>query len=209
MATPPIELVLASSSPRRQQLMTEAGYKFRVLPPDPQAECGACSSGGPIELVCEYAIRKATDVARQIVEQVPSSDILLLAADTVAECQGQILGKPRDEDHARQMLQLMQGRVHRVLTGICVWRLSVSEPAGSPHVEAVATTLKMDKITDEQLDEYLSSGGWEGKAGGFGYQDRLGWIHIQEGSESNVVGLPMERVEQLLTAEKVLPLRIS
>lgn len=204
MATPPIKLVLASSSPRRQQLLTDAGYKFRVLTPDPQAECGSCSSGGPVELVREYATRKATDVARQLVEQGRHSDVVLLAADTVAECQGQILGKPRSEDHARQMLQLMRGRVHRVLTGICVWRLPLSGPAESPHIEAVATTLKMDEIDDEHLDEYLESGGWEGKAGGFGYQDRLRWIHIREGSESNVVGLPMERVRELLAAEKVL-----
>ncbi len=192
------QLILASSSPRRQELLREAGYDFRVMPPDPRVECGMCSSGGPVELVRELAIRKATDVVQQLIAAEPRHDIVLLAADTVAECQGQILGKPADEEHARQMLELLRGRMHRVLTGICLWRLQGDGSQHVPHVEAVVTELVMDDLSDEAIDDYVASGGWEGKAGGFGYQDRLGWIHIQTGSESNVVGLPMERLGELL-----------
>ena len=68
----------------------------------------------------------------------------------------------------------------------------------SPLVRVAVTTLRMDPLTDAQLDEYLASGQWEGKAGAFGYQDRLGWVHIVEGSESNVVGLPMELLAEML-----------
>ncbi len=197
------QLILASSSPRRQELLREAGYAFCVVEPDPQAECGVCSSGGPVELVRELAVRKATDVARQVLQHDRESGVVLLAADTVAECQGQILGKPADELQARQMLELLRGRMHRVLTGICLWHLPKHGSADTPHVEAVATVLRMDDISDEAIAEYVDSGGWEGKAGGFGYQDRLGWIHIDQGSETNVVGLPMERIGELLTNFKV------
>ncbi|QDU56483.1 Maf family protein [Aeoliella mucimassa] len=199
------ELILASSSPRRQELMREAGYQFRVMSPDPSVECGMCSSGGPAELVHELAMRKATDVVKQLLAEPRERDVVLLAADTVAECQGQILGKPANEDHARQMLELMRGRQHHVLTGICLWRLPLADAdqQGTTEVSVVATTLRMDDISDDAIDDYLASGAWEGKAGGFGYQDRLGWIHIEHGSESNVVGLPMEKVTETLTRMQV------
>lgn len=201
--TPSPELILASTSPRRQELLRDAGYAFRVVAPDPSAESGACSSCGPIELVRDYALSKATDVVRQLAASERTRDIVLLAADTVAECQGQILGKPVSEEHARQMLRLLRGREHRVHTGVCVWSLPRDGEPSVPHVETVETTLVMDAIDDTAIEEYIDAGGWEGKAGGFGYQDRLGWIHIQQGSESNVVGLPMERVSRLLTNCKV------
>ncbi|MCO6047319.1 Maf family protein [Aeoliella sp. ICT_H6.2] len=203
MTTPSPELVLASTSPRRQELLRDAGYAFRIVAPDPNAESGVCSSCGPVELVREYALRKGTDVAQKLLAGERETEIVLLAADTVAECQGQILGKPADEEHARRMLQLMRGRQHRVLTGLCLWHLPATGGAAAPIVEVVVTTLKMDAIEDAGIEDYLETGGWEGKAGAFGYQDRLGWIHIEEGSESNVVGLPMERVQQLLTAAQV------
>jgi septum formation protein len=201
--TPSPELILASTSPRRQELMRDAGYVFRVVGPDPAAESGACSSCGPVELVRDYALSKAADVVRQLLAEERNRDILLLAADTVAECQGQILGKPANEDHARRMLELLRGREHRVHTGVCVWSLPLAGEPQAPHIETVETTLVMDAIDDSAIEEYIESGGWEGKAGGFGYQDRLGWIHIQRGSESNVVGLPMERVAELLNERNV------
>src|SRR5690606_38364935 len=116
--------------------------------------------------------------------------------DTIAECAGHILGKPSDEDHARQMLKMLSGREHRVYSGLCVWRV----PEGEPDVRVDRTTLRMDELTDSQIDEYLASGLWEGKAGAFGYQDRHGWLKIVEGSESNVVGLPMEMLQEMLAA---------
>jgi septum formation protein len=112
----------------------------------------------------------------------------------VAECDGFILGKPRDEAAAREMLTQLSGREHRVLSGVCLWQSGDSEPL----VRVAVTRLQMDPLTEDQLSEYLASGGWEGKAGAFGYQDRLGWVHIIEGSESNVVGLPMELLADML-----------
>jgi septum formation protein len=191
------KLILASRSPRRRELLAEAGYQFEVIPPDEAAECGLCSGESPAKLVARLAWQKAASVVQQLVHSPGfsrSEEFLVLGCDTVAECDGQILGKPADEDQARRMLETLSGRFHRVLSGLCLWRL----PNGEPRVQVAVTTLRMDPLTKEQLDEYLASGQWEGKAGAFGYQDRLGWVHVVEGSESNVVGLPMELLAEML-----------
>src|SRR3954465_11615605 len=93
-------LILASSSPRRRELLAEAGYTFEVVSPHESAECGICSTGGPAALVVEMASTKAADVAGQLKQRGELDDrCLIIACDTVAECQGEILGKPRNEDH--------------------------------------------------------------------------------------------------------------
>jgi nucleoside triphosphate pyrophosphatase len=196
-------LILASSSPRRRELLAEAGYNFAVIPPDHDVESGVCSQCSPAELVAELAFCKGRAVRDQILAN-PQSEIpkpqslVILAADTVAECDGLILGKPRDEADASAMLTQLSDREHRVLSGICLWKLD----ADKPIIRVAVTRLRMDKLTDTQLDEYITSGQWEGKAGAFGYQDRLGWVHIVEGSESNVVGLPMELLAEMLAEFK-------
>jgi septum formation protein len=182
------KLILASRSPRRRELLTEAGYEFEVFPPDDGAECGLCSGENPAQMVARLACQKTADVARR----VPAG--LILGCDTVAECKGEILGKPADREHARQMLTTLSGQEHRVFSGLCLWKV----PDGAPLVRVAATRLRMDALSRKQLEEYLDSGQWEGKAGAFGYQDRLGWVHIVEGSESNVVGLPMELLAEML-----------
>ena len=99
-------LLLASGSPRRAQLLRTAGYAFEVVPPDPAAECGICSRESAPELVARLAYRKAASIAAQ------RRRGLVLAADTVADCLGQILGKPHDRRHAEEMLRLLRGRSH-------------------------------------------------------------------------------------------------
>jgi septum formation protein len=217
---PQVFFVLASRSPRRQELLAEAGYRFQVLVPDDDVECGVCSEAGPAGLVSELAYRKAAAIVRKLqsnptmlqsywkkAETATSHDgkqslAIVLGADTVAECEGLILGKPQDETHARAMLRQLSGREHRVLTGVCLWPLSLGTRkvvgGALPLIRVAATRLRMDSITDAQLDDYLASGQWEGKAGAFGYQDRLGWVHIVEGSATNVVGLPMELLSEMI-----------
>lgn len=192
-ATIPPRLILASSSPRRRELLTEAGYRFEIIKPHESAECGVCSGETPPELVARLALQKAANVAGRIAQG------LVLGCDTVAECTGQILGKPADEGHARRMLTLLSGREHHVYSGVCLWRV----PGGEPLVEVERSTLAMRRLTGRELDEYLASGLWEGKAGAFGLQDRLGWLEIVEGSASNVVGLPLERLADMLARYRV------
>jgi len=192
-------LILASSSPQRRRLMAEAGYQFDVVPPRETAECGICSTGGPAALVMELAVSKAFDVAAQLKDRGELSDLTtIVACDTVGECGGEVLGKPRDDAHARSMLQRLRGSVHRVYSGLCVWQPLVKEAA--PDVRLAASELRMDPISDAELDDYLASGLWRGKAGAFGYQDRAGWLHLIGGSESNVVGLPVELLAKMLAA---------
>jgi|TARA_R110002072_G_scaffold122589_2_gene257287 septum formation protein len=150
-------------------------------------------------MVGRLAYRKAADVVARI------DDGLVLAADTVASCVGNILGKPHNRDHAEEMLRLLSGRNHDVFTGVCIW----SRREEKFVADVVRTRLQMSELTEEQLTEHLDSLRWEGKAGAFGFQDGNDWLKvIGSDSESNVVGLPMERLAELLenfeqNAEKI------
>jgi len=186
------KLILASGSPRRRELLAAAGYDFEVFLPSDDAECGACGDETPRELVVRLARQKAADVARRIPGE--PSVRLILGCDTVAECAGKILGKPADREDAKAMLKLLSGQEHRVHSGLCLWPL----PGGEPAVRVAVTTLRMDPLAREQLDAYIAGDQWQGKAGAFGYQDRLDWVHVVEGSESNVVGLPMELLAEMI-----------
>ena len=184
-------LILASSSPRRRQLLTEWGYSFEVIPPDDSAECdppGTERRETPSELVSRLAFQKARDVAARVERGI------VLGCDTVAECQGQILGKPTNREHAAQMLKLLRGREHHVYSGLCLWQ----RPQDIYLSDVEITKLVMDAIPDDDLAGYLATGAWEGKAGAFGYQNGLDWVHIVNGSQTNVVGLPMELLERML-----------
>ncbi len=183
-----MDLILASTSPRRRQLLAEAGYRFTIVRPYEFAECGLCSRESPPELVARLALQKAADVAAR------TERGLVLACDTVAACCGRVMSKPADELQAREMLEMLSGREHHVYSGVCLW----PRPEGLPKVEVDCTTLRMIEIPPAELDEYLASGLWEGKAGAFGFQDRLGWLSIVSGSETNVVGLPMELLARML-----------
>ena len=192
-------LILASGSPRRAQLLSAAGYEFSVQVAGDEAECGVCSRETAPEMVARYAYRKAADV----VARNPRG--LVVAADTVASCVGQILGKPRDQEHAEAILRTLSGRRHDVYTGVCLWSIESQKCL----VDVVRTELEMLPLSESMLQQYLDSMLWEGKAGAFGYQDGNDWLTVLNGgSESNVVGLPMERLAELLenfgeTAETV------
>ena len=193
MKTPCPSLILASQSPRRRQLLEQAGFPFRVVVPDDDAECGVCSRESPPELVSRLAYQKAHGVARR------TSQGWILGCDTVVECVGQILGKPQDRAHARQMLQLLRGRDHHVYSGLCLWR----RPDDRRWLEVDRSKLRMQPISDQQLEEYLGTEAWSGKAGAFGFQDGWDWIELVEGSESNVVGLPLELLTRLLAEARL------
>lgn len=181
--------VLASGSPRRAELLRSAGYEFEICPPPDAAECGVDFPETASEMVARLAFQKAVDVVRR------RRGCFILAADTLADCQGKILGKPTDREHAESMLRLLSGREHDVYTGLCLW----SAGTNRCYLDVVRSRLQMNELSDETISRYLDSNRWEGKAGGFGYQDDNDWIHVIGGdSESNVVGLPMERLAELL-----------
>jgi septum formation protein len=173
------------------------GHEFDLVVPDENAECGICSRETPPETVARLAYQKAENVVRKLLstDQGESPSRLVLACDTVAECVGIVLGKPSSREHAQEMLQRLRGRQHAVYSGLCLWEI----PSQRRLVRVDVTRLRMDPITDDQITEYLDTDLWEGKSGAFGFQDGPDWIHIVEGSESNVVGLPLELLQLMLT----------
>ena len=188
MPEQPARLILASRSPRRRRLLSQAGYEFKVILPAESAEGGTLEKETTEELVARLAYQKAADVAYRVDKGV------VLGCDTLVECLGRILGKPTDRQHASQMLKLLRGRTHHVFSGLCLWQ----RPGDLTLVRTDVTELRMEPIPDDQLEAYLDSHAWQDKAGAFGYQDRLAWIKIVTGSESNVVGLPMELLARMI-----------
>jgi septum formation protein len=186
-----MQLILASQSPRRRELMTQAGYEYRILVPDESAECGIRPGESTAELVARYASQKATNVRQHI-----SGDAIIIACDTVADLNGTILGKPTDRHHAHEMLRMLSGQKHRVLSGLCVWKI----PDGQPDVRVAESELMMAELSDAQIQSYLDSGEWIGKSGAFGYQDGHTWLRLVSGTASNVVGLPIELLQEMLAA---------
>ncbi len=110
---------------------------------------------------------------------------------------GRVLGKPEDRRHAEEMLRLLSGREHAVYSGLCVWRL----PDGEPQVEVEKSLLFMQPLSDQQIEEYLDSEDWMGKAGAFGYQDGHPWLQLIAGNADNVVGLPLTTLHRLLNVK--------
>ncbi len=188
MPEQPARLILASRSPRRRRLLSQAGYEFKVILPAESAEGGALEKETTEELVARLAHQKAADVACRVDQGV------VLGCDTLVECLGRILGKPTDRQDASQMLKLLRGRTQHVFSGLCLWQ----RPGDLTLVRTDVTELRMEPISDDQLEAYLDSNAWQDKAGAFGYQDRLTWIKIVTGSESNVVGLPMELLTRMI-----------
>ncbi len=188
MATHPLKIILASSSPRRRQILNDCGFDFDVCIPDEDAEDGICSGETPTEFVARLAYQKARNVAKKF------DTGLFLGCDTVAEIQGQILGKPRDRTHAREMLTQLSGEEHRVFSGLCLYQRPGDEFKSNVEV----TSLWMAELSESQIEDYLETGLWQGKAGAFGLQDGMDWITLVQGSESNVIGLPLELLKKML-----------
>jgi septum formation protein len=189
-----LPLILASASPRRKQLLAEAGFVFEVMPPDEHVE----NERLPHELPVVYVRRLAFQKAKNVADKVDRG--IVLGGDTVVLCGENILEKPVDCEDARRMLHALRGEVHQVLSGLCLIRKTGGEML--IQQESAMTRLLMQRISDEEIEAYLDTGNWQGKAGAFGYQDGNDWIIVVEGSESNVVGLPMELFRAMCLAWK-------
>jgi septum formation protein len=180
-------LILASASPRRRQLLAEAGYEFEV---DPSAV--AEPEPGPDVSPAGYAARLAWEKASAVAHRRGAG--LILAADTLCAVAGQILNKPVDRPDAERMIRLQEGRDTEVLTGVCLYRAERAEWVGAIEVSVVWFKV----LSDAERTAFLDTNRWQGKAGGYGVQDRDPFVAVVRGSWSNVVGLPMERLAALL-----------
>lgn len=175
-------LILASASPRRLELLEQIG-----IVPDETIPAEIDETPHKNELPKDYVVR----MAHEKFAATKHDGATVLAADTVVACGRRILGKPQDESEARAFLMLLSGRRHRVYTAVCV----------NGRTKTVMTTVKFKRLNQIDIDGYIKSGEWQGKAGGYAIQGKAAafvpWIN---GSYSAVVGLPLSEVQSLLAA---------
>lgn len=183
-------LVLASASPRRQELLRNAGIPFEVQPADIQED--PLPGEGPRACAERLAREKAAAVARHC------RDTTVLGADTVVAVEGQILGKPLDVADASRMLRMLSGRRHQVITGVCLVHDGVCSVASE------ITWVTMANIPDQEIAEYVATGEPMDKAGAYAIQGLASrWIPRIEGDYSNVVGLPIALVWRMLKGARL------
>jgi septum formation protein len=184
-----MRLILASASPRRAELLTLAGYRFEVQSADLDERVH------PGEAPEDYVQRLAIEKARAVLERTnpQGDDVLVLGADTSVIVDSEILGKPEDDDDSARMLRLLAGRTHRVLTGVSLCSRSL-------QFDAVDETLVfVQAMTEQEVAWYVASGEGRGKAGGYAIQGLASrFIPRIDGSYSNVVGLPVAVVAELV-----------
>jgi len=191
-------LVLASASPRRRELLAQAGFSFEVhpahIPEDPY----------PNEDPIAYVTRLAREKAQAVFDQLSANPetaakLAVLGADTTVTLDNHILGKPENPADAARMLRLLSGRTHRVITGIAVVTAERTE------VAAEVTAVKFLTLSEEEIAAYIATGEPLDKAGAYAIQGRAArWIPRIEGDYFNVVGLPLALVSTLLESSKPL-----
>lgn len=186
-----VRFVLASASPRRRDLLAQIGRS-----PDAVIEPDIDESVHVRELPRDHALRLAREKCAAVALRPEAAGAVVLAADTVVACGRRILPKAEDEATARACLELLSGRRHRVIGGICVLR-----PDGRRHERLVTTSVSFARLTAADLDAYIAGGEWRGKAGGYAIQGRAAvFVRAIGGSYSNVVGLSLFETERLLAA---------
>lgn len=186
-------LILASASPRRQELLRQIGLEFQVVPADVDEQI---QGETPVQTVKELARRKACHVAEQV-----SNDGCILGADTVVVFGGQIMGKPADRKEAVSMLSSLQGNTHSVFTGVCALKKQGKETREILFAEETKVTIY--KMEMWEIETYADTLEPMDKAGAYGIQGIFAkYIQCIQGDYNNVVGLPVSRIyQEILKAE--------
>jgi septum formation protein len=187
-AKSPVRLILASGSPARRELLARAGYAFEVNPANIDEPTGQ----GVTDIrafVHQVAWSKAEAVAQRV------SSGIILAADTVGWIHGKVIGKPEDEADARRILTTLGGTHHELWTGVVLWR----QPDGLQLAWQEVSRVFFQKLTDAQIDTYLATRTWQGCSGAYAVEEKDDpYVQVVEGSISNVIGLPMEKLRRVL-----------
>jgi septum formation protein len=190
------KLVLASGSPRRVELLNQAGIEPDMLLPA-QIDETPKRAEHPRSLAKRLSREKADKAVAMLVEQGESGKSYVIAADTVVSVGRRILPKAEALDEANYCLRLLSGRSHHVYTGLCL-----VTPGGKIREKLVETRVRFKRLSSLELESYLASGEWRGKAGGYAIQGLAGTFIVKlVGSYSNVVGLPLYETASLLTGE--------
>jgi len=188
MQNPP-RIILASASPRRKKLLTEAGFEFDVIVSDINESDFPVEYGEPAEYAKQLALAKANDVAADY------PDAFVIGADTIADLDGKIIGKPRGQKHAEQITRLLFSRPHKVITGLAIVRLSDNLLL----FDSDTTIVYPRKMTELQVARHIKSGSWRDKAGAYAIQETGDeFVERIEGSLTNVMGLPVELLKEML-----------
>ena len=187
-------LVLASASPRRRGFLHQLGYRFEVV--TPATEEKARLGEGAADYVLRNAAEKSQDVASRV-----APGAVIVAADTVVVLRGRIMEKPRSENDALEMLRSLSGQIHQVITGFCV-RGPGPDGTGKVRSSAVSTDVEFKDLSDEEIAAYIRSGEPMDKAGAYAIQGRAAYMIRQiRGAYTNVVGLPLTELEEILADE--------
>ncbi len=185
------QLILASTSPRRKELLSWLGVNFKVVPSHFDESWQRFDD--PVLVVEELALAKVRSVARYLESE--EERYLILGGDTLIEEGGEIFGKAKTEVELKRMLKRLSGRKHRVLTGIAL----VDTWSGEERVASEESWVKFIELTEELIERYLKLPVWRGKAGGYAIQqDPLGFVESFEGNLSNIIGLPFGLTKSLL-----------
>ncbi len=192
------KIVLASASPRRKEIMERVGIEFDIWPSDKEESVCATS---PEEICIALSRQKAVDVASQIRSYNESHrdlttecDILVIGADTIVTKDGKILGKPKDDEDAAQMLRMLSGGSHSVFTGVTFVFMDKNGRAGQ-HSFFEETEVTFYPMEDEEIESYIATGEAEDKAGAYGIQtSAAAFVRSIKGDYYNVVGLPIARI---------------
>ncbi len=181
-----MELILASASPRRKEILSSAGYNFEIITSDYEEQS---FSSNPYKTALTFAYEKA----KAVFDKHHDKDVVVLGADTVVYLKGKILGKPIDRQDAKRILQNLSGNKHKVITGYAI----ISKD--KTIIGYDKSTVIFNKLTDAQIESYLDSNLYVGKAGAYGLQDgEFNFVKKCKGSINNVIGLPIEKINKIL-----------
>lgn len=182
-----MELILASNSPRRREILTNAGFTFKVITSDYEEQNFTVN---PHKTATTFDLNKAKSVFSSLEDK---ENCVVLGADTVVYFNGQILGKPSGEKEAVKMLKALSNNKHTVITGFAI--LTNSQTI----VDFDESEVFFSNLTNEQIDAYIKSGLYKGKAGAYGIQDaNYNLVKEYSGSLTNIIGLPIEKVQRIL-----------
>lgn len=188
-----MKIYLASASPRRRELLEQIGLKFAVKVSNVQEKAASSEPGKMVE---ELSEQKARAVLGELERESRAEEILVIGADTVVAMDGRILGKPSDEKHAAEMLELLAGKVHRVYTGVTLIHKTAEGKKCRKTFHEV-TEVSFYPMNEKEIARYLSTGDCMDKAGAYGIQGFCArYIREIKGDYNNVVGLPVGRLYQ-------------